>query len=206
MDLFITAFIVMFVVVDPLGTAGVYTALTAKMERDAAKAAAVTACTIASCILIAFGFFGIWILNLLSVSIPAFRIAGGVLLFYTAFRMIMGYHDPDQIESESGTYKDRSSIAVFPLAIPLLAGPGCMTAVLLLMTEHPSALSKIVIVFTIIAVHLFALATMLMSRKIGDYLGSTGNSLLARIMGVLLAAMAVQFVIDAIKQLLSGTF
>lgn len=122
-ELFVAAFISFFVIVDPFGSSAVFVTLTQKLGKKVQKQIAFKAVSIAIAILIIFCLIGDALLSYMHVSLDAFRVTGGLLLFVTAFRMIMGFHDPDQLESESTAYKDQSSIAVFPLAIPLLAGP-----------------------------------------------------------------------------------
>lgn len=202
-ELFLSAFISFFVVVDPFGTSAVFASLTQKKSADIQRKIAFKAVTIAIFILIAFCLVGEFLLKYLHVSLDAFRVTGGLLLFVTAFRMIMGYHDPDQLESENTTYKDQSSIAVFPLAIPLLAGPGTITAALLFTTQAQSYMDYSIIIATIILVQGIALFSLLGASKLTQFFGATGNSIIARIMGVLLAAMAVQFIVDGIKQIFS---
>lgn len=202
-ELFLTAFISFFVVVDPFGTSAVFASLTQKLSDKEQKTIAIKAVSIAIGILITFCLAGQALLDYMNVSLDAFRVTGGLLLFVTAFRMIMGFHDPDQLESENTTYKDHSSIAVFPLAIPLLAGPGTITAALLFTTEAQSYIDYSVVIFTIILVQFIALLSLLGAGKLGKFFGPTGNSIIARIMGILLAAMAVQFIIDGLKAIFS---
>ena len=198
MELFLTAFISFFVVVDPFGTSAVFVSLTQKLERALQKKIAIKAVAIATSILIVFCLIGDALLSYMHVSLDAFRVTGGLLLFVTAFRMIMGFHDPDQLESESGTYKDHTSIAVFPLSIPLLAGPGTITAALLFTAEAQTSLDYTIVICTIIF-----LLSLLFAGKTAKIFGATGNSIIARVMGILLAAMAVQFVADGIKGIFS---
>ena len=172
------------------------------MDDVASRRIAIKAGIIAIILLIIFGFIGAWLLGKLGITLSAFRICGGILLFVTAFRMIMGYHDPDQLESEKSAYGRDDNIAVFPLAIPLLSGPGCMTAVLLHMTANPGDIaSKGAVIAAIIAVEIVAIGLMLSSKKLIKIIGETGNSILARVLGILLAALAVQFVVDGVKVL-----
>lgn len=203
MELFLTAFISFFVVVDPFGTSAVFVSLTQKLERTLQKKIAIKAVAIATSILIVFCLIGDALLSYMHVSLDAFRVTGGLLLFVTAFRMIMGFHDPDQLESESGTYKDHTSIAVFPLSIPLLAGPGTITAALLFTAEAQTSIDYTIVIFTIILVQIISLLSLLFAGKTAKIFGATGNSIIARVMGILLAAMAVQFVADGIKGIFS---
>lgn len=202
-QLFLSAFISLFVVTDPFGTAAVFTVLTRNADRAEQKRIARKAVLIAGGVLIAFSVVGESILQYMHVSMPAFRVAGGLLLFVTAFRMIMGFHDPDQLSSERSAYRDRSDIAVFPLAIPLLAGPGCMTAVLMFSTAANTAVEYGVVFAVILIVQVVSFSSLMGASFLGRLFGSTGNGIIARVMGILLAAMAVQFIADAVKELLS---
>ncbi|MAM33724.1 MAG: marC integral membrane family protein [Micavibrio sp.] len=203
-DLFLSAFVALFVIADPVGTASIFAVLTRNMKNAQSRRIAVKAGVMATVILVIFGFVGTWLLNILGISVAAFRIAGGLLLFVTAFRMIVGFHDPDQLESEKSAYGKNSgnddSIAVFPLAIPLLAGPGCMTAVVLHMTTASGDLSaKAIVILAVLLVQGLSILTMLGSSKVIRAVGETGSSLIARIMGILLAALSIQFVADGLK-------
>jgi len=202
MNIFISAFVALFVIVDPIGTSSVFAVLTRKMDNKLSKKIALKAGVIAAFLLIAFGFAGMWLLENLGITLAAFRIAGGILLFVTAFRMILGFHDPDHLESEKSTYGRDANIAVFPLAIPLLSGPGCMTAVILHMTKQPDDIAaKLTVIAAIITVEIIAVIMMLTSKKLISFVGETGSSLIARVLGVLLAALSVQFIADGIHQL-----
>ena len=201
MDIFLAAFITLFVIVDPLGTSAVFPSLVRNHPPHHVKQIALKAALVSSSILILFGIGGQALLNYLGISIPAFRIAGGLLLFVTGFRMIMGFHDQDQIESEKNVYGDKSDIAIFPLAVPLLAGPGSMTATLLHMTKAESLYDKGMIVGAILAVQFIALVSMLGAERLVRFFGPTGSTLLARLVGILMAAMAIQFLIDGMRQI-----
>jgi len=192
----------LFVVVDPFGTSAVFATLTRHMSAVEQKRTAVRAVTVAIILLLLFGFAGQVLLNYMHVSLHAFKVAGGLLLFVTAFRMIMGFHDPDQINSEKSIYHDVSNIALFPIAIPFLAGPGVMTATLLFMTEAKGVLEYGIVVFSIITIQLIALASLLGAGRLGRIFGQSGIGIIARVMGILLAALAVQFVVDGVKALI----
>lgn len=198
LELFLASFISFLVIVDPLGTAAVFSALSAKMSAMQRRMIAIKAVVIATVLLIFFGLAGKFLLLKMGISLDAFRIAGGLLIFVTAFRMIMGFHDSDKIDSNDSVYKDTSNIAVFPLAIPLLAGPGCMTAMILNMGNAVTFEQKSVVIFCIILVEILALLAMLGAGRLTAIMGPTGSSLLSRLMGILLAALAVQFVADGV--------
>ena len=201
MDVFFQAFVTLFVVVDPFGTAAVFSSLGKDLDKKQAVKTALRAVFIAIVLLLGFGFGGDVLLAQLNVSVPAFQIAGGLLLFVTAFRMLMGFHDPDQLEAEEGVYKERSDLAIFPLAIPLLAGPGSMTAAMLLMVSVSAMADKALVGLSIVVVQVLAFICMIMATHLVRLFGASASSLLARIMGVLMAAMAVQFIADGAKVL-----
>lgn len=205
MDIFLAAFITLFVIVDPLGTSAVFPSLVRNYTPDQVRIVAVKAAVVSSLILIGFGIGGQMLLTYLGISIPAFRIAGGLLLFVTGFRMIMGFHDQDQIESEKSVYNDRSAIAIFPLAVPLLAGPGSMTAALLHMTKAENLTDKAMIVAAIICIETIALVSMLGAERLVRVFSPTGSTLLARLVGILMAAMAIQFMVDGFREIIRTT-
>jgi multiple antibiotic resistance protein len=203
MDIFLAAFITLFVIVDPLGTSAVFPSLVRQFSPSEVRMIAIKAALISAILLISFGFGGQLLLTYLGISVPAFRIAGGLLLFVTGFRMIMGFHDQDHVESGRSIYSDKSAIAIFPLAVPLLAGPGSMTATLLHMTKAENFIDKGMIVAAIIAIQVIALISMLGADKLVRFFGQTGSTLLARLVGILMAAMAIQFIIDGLREILS---
>ena len=201
LKLFLSAFVSLFVIIDPFGTAAVFSVLTQKMDRTLQRKIAFRAATIAMTLLIVFSLIGKVLLDHMGISLAAFRTAGGFLLFITAFRMIMGMHDQDHLDSESSAYRDRSDIAVFPLAIPLLSGPGTITATVMFSTAAQNLSDHTQIWAAILIVEGLALGTLLAAPFLMRLLGRTGNGIVARIMGILLAAMAVQFVADGLKAL-----
>jgi multiple antibiotic resistance protein len=198
---FLATLIALFVIVDPFGTAAVFAALTSGQNAAQSRRIAIKAVIIAIGILLFFGFAGQTLLDYMGISLPAFRIAGGLLLFVTAFRMLMGFHDPNHLNSGETAYVDRSDIAVFPLAIPMLAGPGCITAVLLHMTTPGGVENAISVSLAIIVVEIVALFCLIGAARLVRVFGSTGTGILARVMGILLAAMAIQFIADGIHQI-----
>ena len=200
--LLISALVSLFVVIDPVGTSAVFAALTQDAPIKEQKRIAIRGVLTAIILLVLFNFLGQALLKYMHVSLPAFRIAGGLLLFVTAFRMIMGFTDPNQLNSKESVYQDRSNIAIFPLAIPLLAGPGAMTASLMFSTEAKGLLEHSIIIFAIIVIQTIALLCLLGAAKLNKIFGQSAQGILARVMGVLLAAMAVQFVSDGIKALI----
>ena len=197
-EFFVNAFITLIVIVDPIGTAAVFCAMTARYSKLQSRKTAFRAASIAFCLLVFFGFFGSVLLEKLGISLPAFRIAGGILLFASAFRMLFGQPSTDTVDPDTNAFKDHD-IAVFPIAIPLLAGPGCMTAIILLMSRAHDPMEGITVLGALVAVHTVALTCLLLSSRIQKVLGSGGVNILARVMGVILAAMSVQFVTDGLR-------
>lgn len=197
-EIFINAFITLTVIVDPVGTAAVFCAMTVGYDAVKFRKTTFRAVTIAFTILLVFAFFGSVFLKKLGISLPAFRIAGGILLFVTAFRMLFGQPQPESLHKDDNRYEEHD-IAVFPIAIPLLAGPGCMTAIILLMSRADGPLQSTAVVGALVATHLLALGCLLAAAHIQKVLGSGGVNILARVMGVILAAMSVQFVTDGLR-------
>lgn len=201
-DILISALVSFFVIIDPFGSAAVFTSVSKGMDEQTRRRVAFKAVSIAVCLVIIFSMIGEALLSYMGVSISSFRVAGGILLFVTAFRMIMGYHDPDSLDSETTVYKERENIAVFPMAIPILAGPGVMTTGLVFTTAAQNAMDYVYIFGAIIVIELIALVSLLGANKITRFFGETGNSIIARIMGILLAAMSIQLIADGIADLL----
>jgi multiple antibiotic resistance protein len=204
-DLFIATFISLFVIVDPIGSASVFAAVTKGVSSKNAAVIALKGFLIATSILVVFAFLGEHLLHHLGISLAAFRVAGGALLFVTAFQWIMGSKGPDSFAADTVSDKNSlSALAVYPIAIPMLAGPGCMTAVILHATDAPTMSAVSVVACAIIGVQAIALVMMLFSTRLVNLIGHTGSSILARIVGVLLAALAVQFIADGIRSLIGG--
>ena len=149
---------------------------------------------------------GQWLLTTLGISLPAFRIAGGLLLFSIASEMVFGVRTERQTRTAEQALEEHvRNIAVFPLAFPLLAGPGAITATVLLAGQaagRPLMLAALIAV--IIGVCGSCLGIFLLATRVGNFLGHTGNAVLQRLLGVLLAAMAVQFVIDGVRAVLAA--
>lgn len=184
-----------FVIVDPLGTAVIFQALTGDQDRAWALRMAVRATVISVIIVLVFGFFGQSLLANLGISIESLRVAGGLLLFYTAFGMITR---PRQPAEKAGIKVD---ISVYPLSIPLIAGPGCLTLTILLFSQRQTAGQTTALILAVVLIYLGTLACLLAARAINRLLGETGDDILRRLLGVILAALAVQFIADGIRGL-----
>ncbi|MGI8911198.1 MAG: MarC family protein [Rubrobacteraceae bacterium] len=199
-ELVFNSFITLLVVVDPLGLAPIFAALTRGYPESRRRATAIRGAVLGSIILLAFALAGDVLLNSLGITLPAFRIAGGLLLFLVALDMIFarpsGMRSRTVREQEEDSYE--GDVSVFPLAIPLLAGPGAITTVLLY-TGGRSAPEVAVFTLVLLAVLLATLVSLLLASRIMGLFGETGANVLARVLGVLLAALAVQFVLDGVQ-------
>jgi multiple antibiotic resistance protein len=205
-DYAISALVTLFVVVDPIGLAPAFLAVTSGLPPRAKRQVALRASVIAAAILAGTALIGDWLLTTLGIGIPAFRIAGGLLLFSIASEMVFGVRTERQSRAaEQAVEEHVRNIAAFPLAIPLMAGPGAITATVLLSGQsggRPAAVA--VLLGVIVAVCLVSGVVFLVASRIERFLGVTGNILLSRLLGVILAALAVQFVVDGVKAVLAG--
>jgi len=205
-DYAVSALLTLFVVVDPIGLAPTFLAVTDGLPQGARRSVGVRASIIAGAILIGAALIGNWLLDTLEISLAAFRIAGGLLLFSIASQMVFGVRmRREGEEAEQAVEEHVRNIAAFPLAIPLLAGPGAITATVLLAGRAEANFVLIGVLIAVVAlVALSCLATFLFAERISGLLGKTGNIVLSRLFGVLLAALAVQYVVDGIRSILAG--
>jgi multiple antibiotic resistance protein len=206
LEFLVSALVTMVVVVDPLGLVPTFVAITLGLPDRARRAVALRACLIAMAILAGSALIGDWLLRTLSIGLPAFRIAGGLLLFSIASEMVFGLRIERQSkQAEEAIEEHVRNIAAFPLAIPLMAGPGAITASVLLAGragDNPSRLAMLLGVVAVVLVLCFVAFTL--AVRIATLLGTTANVVLSRLLGVLLAALAVQFVIDGVRAALVG--
>ena len=203
-DFLKTALVTLLVTLDPPGLAPVFIGLTLGMTRAAKREVALRASVIAFAILAAFALAGRFVLEALGVSIPAFRIAGGFLLFYIAFDMLFALKAErrSEIASEAMAIDHIRNIAAFPLAIPLMAGPGSITATMLLADRASGDWLALIGLLAIVAVAMaITFSALFAAERIAGLLGVTGNIVLTRMLGVVLAALAVQFVVDGAAQI-----
>jgi multiple antibiotic resistance protein len=206
LDFLISAFVTLVIVLDPIGLAPTFVAITHGMPRDARRQVAIRASLIAAGVLAGTALVGDKLLATVGISLPAFRIAGGLLLFSIASEMVFGVRIQRQSATAEQAMEERvRNIAAFPLAIPLMAGPGAITAMVLLSGRaagQPALLAQLIAVAAL-GVALCLLAFLAASR-IEKLLGITGNVVLSRLLGVLLAALAVQFVVDGVRTVLTS--
>lgn len=201
MDVLINALTTLLVTLDPPGLAPIFLGLTVGMSREQRRQVAFRGTLIAFCILAVFALFGAGVLGILGISIGAFRIAGGMLLFWIAFEMVFEKRqERKEKTSEAAITKDHiHNIAVFPLALPLIAGPGAISATILLAGSMPSAIDRFQLILIIAFCTIVLFATLIIAERIDRFLGVTGRAILTRLLGVILAALAAQFVVDGVR-------
>jgi MarC family membrane protein len=205
-EFLISAFVTLAVVVDPIGLVPSYLAVTQGLPKSARRSVAWRAALIAGLILAGSALIGDWLLRTLSIGLPAFRIAGGLLLFSIASEMVFGVRIERQSrQAEEAIEEHVRNVAAFPLAIPLMAGPGAITATVLLAGRSNGDPMMLAILLAVIAVVLaLCIVVFTLAARIGKLLGVTANIVISRLLGVLLAALAVQFVIDGTRLALAG--
>ncbi|MGO4908721.1 MarC family protein [Pseudorhodobacter sp. W20_MBD10_FR17] len=191
----VTAFATLFVVIDPPGLIPMFIALTPGMTAERRREIGLRACLIAICILTLFGLLGEAVLGFIGISMSAFRIAGGILLFLTALDML--FERRTQRREGQATVHDHDP-SVFPIAIPLIAGPGAIATMILLVGEAGSWQGTLAVHVVMIVVVLMAFLLFLIAGPLEHALGRTGTVVITRLLGMLLAALSVQFVIDGI--------
>ena len=205
-DSLFNAFVTILVTIDPPGLAPLFLALTAGMDRSQRGQVAIRASIIAFAVLVLFALAGAAILSVFGITLPAFRVAGGLLLFFISFEMIFEQRQDRKEKSAAvAITKDMiHNIAAFPLAIPLIAGPGAISATVLLSGSFRGWPAQLALVAIILFCLCIAWLVFILAERIDRFLGQTGRSILTRLLGVILAALAVQFVADGIKALIAA--
>ncbi|MCK1329424.1 MULTISPECIES: MarC family protein [Bradyrhizobium] len=196
-DFTLSAFVTLLLVVDPVGLAPAFLAATGGMPDKTMRTIALRAPLIAASILVVIALIGNWLLRQLGIGIPAFQIAGGLLLFGVSYQMIFGDRPHREArEADKATSEHASDVAVFPLAIPMMAGPGAIATTLLLTGDAGYGPRLPIIIAVVLAVCLLCMLCFVSANMIARSLGRTGNAVLSRVLGMLLAAYSVQFVIN----------
>ena len=203
MELAGLAFTTFFATISPIGVSAMFAALTVTADAKTRRTMAIRGTVIAACILMGFALLGEYLLTGLGISLAALRISGGILLLLIGidkvFARASNGASTTREEQEEAAIKE--DISVFPLATPLLAGPGTMGATILLMSDVKDSVShQLIVMGAIMAILLITLAALLSASKLQKLLGVTGMHVVGRVMGVLLAALAVQFILDGIRQ------
>ena len=198
-DIFLHALTSYFVVIDPIGTALIFHGLTTGCERAYAKRMALRSTLIAAAIVLVSAFFGEALLTKLGISIEALRVSGGLLLFITAFNMVTKGETGRKWESG-----EEVDISVFPMSIPLLSGPGCLTVTILLFSQTKTVSGSISLVIAVLVIYLFTYLALSSANRVKDLIGRSGDDILRRLFGVILAALAIQFIADGVSQIMIG--
>jgi multiple antibiotic resistance protein len=200
-DLFISAFITFFVVIDPPGCAPIYAGLTKGASAAQARSMALRATGIAGLILLVFALFGEKLLAALHIELNSFRIAGGIMLFLIALDMVFEKRTQRREERVAKIIEtpEIEDVSVFPMAMPMIAGPGSIASTMLLMGQNDGLQSAVVILSAMGLVLLLTLAALLAAGKLMAILGAQVEAVVTRLLGVLLGALAAQFVIDGLR-------
>jgi len=198
------SFLTLFVVMDPVGLAPVFLGLAGGRAPAEQRRIARKAILVAGGLLVAFGGGGAWLLRRLGISMDAFRVAGGILLFLIAVDMVLAQHERETKEEEEEA-RSRADISVFPLAIPMIAGPGTLASLMILVTEARAYRFGLLLVLAMAAVVLLlGYVALRLATPLGRLLGQTGVNVVTRVLGVVLSALAVQYVADGAKGLLGA--
>ena len=200
-ELFLSAFVTLFVVIDPPGCAPIYAGLTKGASAAQARSMALRATWIASVILLVFALFGKELLGALHIELNSFRIAGGLMLFFIAFDMVFEKRTQRREEraEKIAQTPEIEDVSVFPMAMPMLAGPGAIAAVMLLMNEADGWPEKFEVLGALAAVLAITAAALIAAGPLIRLLGDKVEAVITRLLGVLLAALAAQYVIDGLK-------
>jgi len=201
MDIFFSALVIFFVVVDPAGLIPIYIGLVRGFDRRAKRLIALRSTGVSTAVIVFFAYFGQYVLDHLSIGIPAFRVSGGALLFWIAFEMLFDRRNDrkEKVADEARTIQEAHDVAVFPLAIPLIAGPGAITSTLLLMARYGTSLIGQVEVLAAACAIIGGTAVLfLFADMLSRLLGRTLIQTVSRVLGIVLAALAAQTMLDGL--------
>ena len=199
-ELFISAFITLFVVIDPPGCAPIYAGLTKGATSAQRRNMAIRASVLALAILVVFALFGEDLLGALHIELDSFRIAGGLMLFWIAFEMVFEKRTQRREErAEKVAASEVEDVSVFPMAIPMLAGPGAIAAIMLLVNEADGLDESLMVFAALGAVILLTMLALVAAGPLMRFFGDRVEAVITRLLGVLLAALAMQYVIDGLK-------
>ena len=205
-ELFTSAFITLLVIIDPPGCAPIFASLTSGADAAHRRMMAIRSAAVAWCILMFFALLGEPLLRTLGISLSAFRLAGGIMLFMIALDMVFERRTErreERAEEIKGT-PDAEDISVFPMAIPMIAGPGSIASIMLLNARADGTVEGLIVLGAMTAVILLTLVALLMAGPLMKLVGAKLEAMITRILGVILAALAVQFVLDGLERSLPG--
>ena len=205
LELFLSAFVTLFVVIDPPGCAPIYAGLTKGASRAQSRSMAVRACAIAGAILVVFALFGEDLLGALHIELDSFRIAGGLMLFLIALDMVFEKRTQrreqraERVVAENVAGTEVEDVSVFPMAMPMLAGPGAIASIMLLTSQASGVPQTAMVLLALLAVLTLTLLALIAASPLMQLFGARVEAVITRLLGVLLAALAAQYVIDGLK-------
>lgn len=200
-ELFISAFVTLFVVIDPPGCAPIYASMTTGANAHQRRSMAIRAVVVAGGILLVFALFGEVLLSALHIELNSFRIAGGIMLFLIALDMVFEKRTErrEQRAQKVMETPEIEDVSIFPMAMPMIAGPGSIASVMLLVSQNSGLDRALTILAALLAVLLLTLVALLTAGPLMKLLGAKAEAVITRLLGVLLAALAAQFVIDGLR-------
>ena len=205
-ELFVSAFVTLFVVIDPPGCAPIYAGLTKGAPTVQQRNMAIRACSIAAIILVVFALFGEDLLGALHIELDSFRIAGGIMLFVIALDMVFEKRTKrreqraEKVAAENALTPEVDDVSVFPMAMPMLAGPGAIASVMLLTAKAQGWQATLVVLGALAAVLVLTLLALIAASPLMKLFGARVEAVITRLLGVLLAALAAQYVIDGLRE------
>lgn len=202
LTLFLSAFTTLFVIIDPPGCAPIFATLTQGTSKKHQREMAIKSVAVAAIILIGFAYAGKFLFAKLGISLDALRIAGGIMLFIIGLNMVFEKRTEmreDRAENLLEQTEDPEDISVFPMGIPMIAGPGTMATILLLKSKAVDTAQELTIMAALLAVLVISLISFLVAAPLMRLMGKTFTNILTRVLGILLATLAAQFIIDGIK-------
>ena len=200
-ELFVSALVTFLVVIDPPGCAPIFAGLTKDASAVQRRAMAVRSVLIAAGILLFFGLLGEDLLHALGISLSAFRVAGGIMLFLIAIDMVFERRtERRENRAQEVSASEVEDISVFPMAIPMIAGPGSIASIMLLMARGDGLAESLVVLGALLATLLLTLVALLAAGPLMRLLGQNMEAMITRILGVILAALAAQFVLDGVER------
>ncbi|MGF1550813.1 MAG: MarC family protein [Sphingomonadaceae bacterium] len=199
-ELFVSALVTFFVVIDPPGCAPIFASLTSGAAAAERRRMAIRSVLVAALILLFFGLFGEDLLGALHISLDAFRIAGGIMLFLIALEMVFERRQARREErAQDVSAREAEDISIFPMAIPMIAGPGSIASIMLLMARAQGIEGSLAVLAAALAILLLTLAALIAAGPLMRLLGYRMEAMITRLLGVVLAALAAQFVIDGLS-------
>ena len=201
LELYVSSLITFFVVIDPPGCAPIYAGLSAGAAPVERRAMAIRAVGVASAILLVFALFGEDLLRGLGISLASFRIAGGIMLFLIALEMVFEKRTQRREDRAAKVADDPEAedVSIFPMAMPMIAGPGSIASVMLLMARNDGIERTAVVLAALATILILTLVALLLAGPLMRLLGTKIEAVITRLLGVLLAALAVQFVMDGLQ-------